>query len=201
MDLVIVRHSISTDNHAGRVSGAGSNVELSDAGIEYAKKVRQAYDWDRFDQVFASPLQRAKQTAQILTNNHADIQLDPRLSELHFGDWEGADEKQLFAKHPEVFDYAGMFNEKYSDFAPNSESYTDLVVRTKSFLDDILASSADQSILLVCHGMTIRALFAAIFNSQVSKFTTVGNVTLNEVYFDAQSNFDPRLYSYNQKLV
>ncbi|KRN93377.1 histidine phosphatase family protein [Pediococcus stilesii] len=201
MDLVIVRHSISTDNHAGRVSGAGSNVELSPAGIDYAKKVREAYDWDRFDQVFASPLRRAQQTAQILTNDSPNIKLDQRLSELHFGDWEGADEKQLFAKHPDVFDYAGMFNEKYSNFAPNSESYADLVLRSKSFLSDIIGPYANRSVLLVCHGMTIRALFAAIFNSKVSEFTTVNNVTLNEVYFDPKNNFDPRLYSYNQKLV
>jgi alpha-ribazole phosphatase len=201
MDLTIVRHSISTDNHGGLVSGAGSNVDLSAEGVAYAEAVSQAYDWQQFDQIFCSPMVRAKHTAKILVGDEAPIKYDERLSEMNFGDWEGVSEELIHAQHPEVFDHMGMFNDKYSDYAPNSESYRDLVARVTAFLDDLKTNYADQSILVICHGMTTRAFFASLFEQDIAKFGTISNVSLNQIYLHADDHFSPRLDCYNQKLV
>lgn len=58
MDLTIVRHSISSDNGRGLISEAGSDVNLSEAGIELAKKAQRAFDWNQFDQIFSSPMNK-----------------------------------------------------------------------------------------------------------------------------------------------
>lgn len=73
MDLTIVRHSISSDNGRGLISGAGSDVDLSEAGIELAQEAQRAFDWNQFDQVFSSPMRRAKQTAELLLGDQASV--------------------------------------------------------------------------------------------------------------------------------
>jgi broad specificity phosphatase PhoE len=201
MDLTIVRHSISSDNGRGLISGSGSDVNLSEAGIELAQNAHDAFDWKQFDQVFSSPMRRARQTAELLLGNNADIKLDERLTEMSFGDWDGTSEAAIFEKYPEIFNQMGMFNEKYSDYAPNSESYSDLVSRVDGFLDDLKQQYTTESILIICHGMTTRALFAALLHVSPALFGKIDNVTLSQVHLDETNNFEPRIDLYNQSLI
>ena len=201
MDIAIVRHSISVGNQADLISGADSDVALSQAGIDYAKKVSGVYDWQRFDVVYASPLQRAVSTAKILTQNQEDIQVDARLSEMHFGDWDGLSADPFRITHPDAFDYTGMFNANYSKYAPNSESYAHLLQRSTSFLDMLKDKRPSQSILLVCHGLTIRALFAAALGVDVYSFGAPHNIALSELHLDENDDFRARILTYNQVLA
>jgi probable phosphoglycerate mutase len=201
MDLVVVRHSISVSNTADLISGQSNDVPLSDQGIVYAQQVRAAYDWDRFDAVYASPMIRTRQTAAILTNDRADVQFDPRLMEMDFGDWDGTSADPIRIEHPDAFDYSGMFNGNFSKYAPNAESYVDLLQRSNAFLKDIEGKHPKDAVLVVAHGLTIRALFAAATLSDVYSFTAVHNVALSELHLDHKDNFRARIMHFNERLV
>lgn len=201
MDLMIVRHSRSISNHADLISGASNDVALSEQGVAYAEQVRHLYDWDRFDAVYASPMTRARQTADILTANRDDITFDARLQEMDFGDWDGLDATPFRSEYPDAFDYSGMFSETYSNYAPNAESYDDLLARCHAFIDDMKVNHAHDAVLVVCHGLTIRGLLAAALNSDIYNYTAVKNVSLNEVHLDADDNFRGRLLRFNEVLA
>lgn len=201
MDIAIVRHSISVANHEDLISGADSDVALSKKGIDYAKKLQGVYDWQRFDAVYASPLQRARDTAKILTDGKEDVQIDPRLSEMHFGDWDGLSADPFRITHPDAFDYTGMFNANYSKYAPNSESYAHLLQRSRDFLNMLEDTRPSQSVLLVCHGLTTRALFAAALGIDVYSFGAPQNIALNELHLDENDNFRARILTYNRVLA
>lgn len=201
MDLVIVRHSISVSNHADLISGASNDVPLSDKGIAYAQQVADAYDWGRFDAVYASPMVRARQTAAILTNDRSDVQYDARLQEMDFGDWDGTSAEPIRVEHPDAFDYAGMFNANFSKYAPNAESYDDLLHRAGSFLDDIKKAHPKDAVLVVCHGLTTRALFADATGSDIYGFTAVKNVALSEMHLDHKDDFRARILRFNEQLA
>ncbi len=200
MELMIVRHSMSVSNHADLISGADNDVDLSTAGVQYAEKVRDAYDWGKYDTVYASPMLRARRTAAIITDNQQPLQVDDRLAELHFGEWEGTSADPIRVAHPEIFDYTGMFNEKYVDFAPGAESHAQLLARVTAFLADLKQTHPNDEVLLVCHGVTIRMLFVALFGRGLDEFGSIANLALNEVHLDAANDFAPRLLQFNRIL-
>ncbi len=200
MKLILVRHGISQHNTGNLISGGASDPDLSESGSNGVKEISKSFDENQVDLVYASPLIRAKRTAKILTKGKKVINLDPRLVEMQFGSWEGADVDPLYATCADAFDFMGMIGKDYTKYAQNAESYDDLVRRSKSFMIDLKQEASNKTVLVVCHGFTIRGLLAAIFDLDTSEITAQGNVTFTEINFDEKNNFNPRLMSFNRRL-
>ena len=60
MDLLLVRHGISEHNTSDVISGGTSNPNLSQAGVKQVEEISKIIDNNKIDQVYASPLIRAK---------------------------------------------------------------------------------------------------------------------------------------------
>lgn len=196
MKLVLVRHGVSEQNIGDIVSGGNSNPKLTAKGIENIKKISQHIDEDKVDIVYSSPLTRAYETAHLLVP-HKSIQVDDRLKEMNFGDWEGEHANELRKDYPDAFDFMGMFNNNYAKYAKNSETYDDITRRAREFLKELKQIGSHKTILVVCHGVTIRGILSAIFGLNTSNFTNVANVGFNEIIFDEDNNWTPRLMSFN----
>ena len=65
MKLYVVRHGQTDYNIDNKVCGI-SNVELTDLGKQQAIKAREQLEDQKIDYIFASPLQRAYDTAKII---------------------------------------------------------------------------------------------------------------------------------------
>ena len=104
MDLLLVRHGVSEHNTSDIISGGISNPNLSQTGVKQVEEVSKLIDNSKLDRVYASPLIRAKRTAQILTDFQKDIITDDRLREMDFGSWEGQHAEDLKIKYPDAFD-------------------------------------------------------------------------------------------------
>jgi broad specificity phosphatase PhoE len=91
-NLFLVRHGESTANEINRFAGA---IDAPLTALGRAQAVRAARSWPDvlIDQVFVSPLSRARQTADIILGNkaaqerHLKVICDERISERHFGDF------------------------------------------------------------------------------------------------------------------
>lgn len=199
MKLILVRHSISEHNVGDIISGGKSDPKLSKAGIALAEKASHFIDETKIDQVYASPLTRAYQTAQILTDNNKTIQVDKRLVEMNFGEWEGRKTQPLREKYPDVFDFRGAFSPNFVKYDKGAESYGDLIDRCNSFMHDLKENAAGQTVLVVCHGFTIRGILAALFNIDITGIAAVNNVSFTEVELDEQRFMAPCLLSFNRE--
>lgn len=197
MKLILVRHGVSEQNIGDMVSGGNSNPKLTAKGIENIKKVAQQIDEDKIDLVYASPLTRAYETAHLLAPSKS-IQTDDRLKEMDFGAWDGKHANELRKDYPDAFDFMGMFNNNYAKYAANSESYDDIAKRAEEFLEEIKSLGSNKTVLVVCHGVTIRGFLSAIFGLDTSEFTNVANVGFSEVIFDEENDWNPRLMSFNK---
>lgn len=155
MKLYLVRHG-QTDWNIGKQAQGVADIELNATGIAQAEalKDRIAAEGLRFDYVYASPLRRAKKTAQIITNHRPDIIYDRRLIERSYGDLEG-----------KIVDWSSLgaddLNIRENTNIHGLEPIQTVLARSKSFLGDLLsrhASEPDARILVVAHGTLLKTL-------------------------------------------
>ena len=87
--IAFVRHGETALNRDGRLQGR-VDLELSEKGREQAARVATRFAGAPVATVFASPLQRARQTAAAIAEVcGANVEVDDRLIELDYGEWDG----------------------------------------------------------------------------------------------------------------
>jgi len=146
IEILFEGHALTLDNLAGLASGH-CDVALADIGMEYARtKRRERYTNELFDVVYTSDTQRAYNTARIIFDGRdVPIIKDARLRECDYGDYEGRPRAEMEAFRP------SSLSVPY----PNGESYKQVALRMRGFLDLIVDQRAEQRILLVGHMATI----------------------------------------------
>ena len=88
MKVYIVRHG-QTDWNVQHKAQGRSDIPLNETGRRQAEELRDKIKDIKFDAVYASPLKRARETAEIATDGEYKIVFDDRLMERSFGDFEG----------------------------------------------------------------------------------------------------------------
>ncbi len=155
MNLHLIRHT--SLNIPSGVCYGQSDVDVSANFEAECSALLSKLDGIQFDAVFASPLQRCTKLAHAL--NLGEMQVDDRLKELHFGDWE----MQPWDSIPrEVFD---TWAHDYAHLSPpNGESFTQLYNRTKTFTEEVSDRLRGKNVAVVTHGGVIRAMLADALN-------------------------------------
>ena len=153
MDIFLIRHT-KTDTLAGLCYGQ-TDVPLA---ATFAEEVRALHlklpVVTEHCLVFSSPLRRCRDLAQTFQK---PIQVDNRLLELNFGDWEN----RLF----DEIDAALLkkWTENFVTHAPpNGETFNGLCFRAGQFWEDLLSKTQAEQVLLITHAGVIRALLTHI---------------------------------------
>ncbi|MBE6152610.1 MAG: histidine phosphatase family protein [Firmicutes bacterium] len=137
--IYIVRHGQTDYNKNGRYAGR-IDVPLNDIGRDQAKIVKEKLKDIKFDKIFCSPLVRAYETAQIISDNN--IIKDDRIIERSNGDLEG----KLKTEINENIDFNDPEEQRF-----NIESIIDFRKRIKDFFDEITTLYKDKNVLVVTH--------------------------------------------------
>lgn len=199
MEIVFIRHGQTDVNKDNRLQGALIDVELNEAGREYAKKAAENFDESKFDVVYSSPMKRAVETAKIFTKDKKEINLDKRLLEFDFGEWDGMRMEEIGEKYPDVVDPWGKINRNYVKYAKNGESYEAFDKRCGEFLDEMYQKYPDKKVLVVAHGRLIRMMAAHYLNhGNMDLFDTMDNCALAK--FSIRKGI-ARMDYYNRKLA
>jgi broad specificity phosphatase PhoE len=172
--VYLARHGQTAYNHEGRFQGQQA-IPLDDTGRAQAAELAERAASYGFQALWCSPLLRARETADIIA---ATIGLEPqedaRLMETDAGHWTDLTFADVRAKTPELFD---AFAAGEPSFAfPDGESFAQQEVRVDAALRDVEAGALPA--LVVCHGMVIRAAFAARAGEDGVPFERVPNAAL-----------------------
>ncbi len=149
LELWLFRHGETPWNREGRAQGQ-SDPPLSELGVRQAELIGRRLSGVDFDEVYASDLARTRYTAR-LALPAAEIRLEQRLREIHFGSWEGKVWSELEGEDREAL--GAWFKEPYRRRAPDGESYEDLLARVSGWLKTLPASGR---VAAFTHGGTIR---------------------------------------------
>jgi broad specificity phosphatase PhoE len=150
----LARHGQTAFNKEQRFQGH-LPVPLDETGREQAAHLAEAAADHGFDVLYASPLERAAETARIV-GQRLDLVpiLDARFAETDAGDWTGRLFADVRKEMPERFDtwVAGD-----DDFAfPGGESFARQRTRVEDGLAEVKERERDRRVLIVCHRQVMR---------------------------------------------
>lgn len=155
MILYVVRHGETEKNKYGVIQGQ-TECDLSENGIEKAKELIPVVRNLKIDVVISSPLKRAYDTANIITEGKYPINIDDRMIERNWGLCEGASIDDV--------DTVKCWNFFVNDDDNGIERVQDLLKRVSEFLEDIKNRYADKNILVVSHSAILRAIHYCLHN-------------------------------------
>lgn len=155
-----IRHGQTLGNTQG-ISQGTINTEiayLNDHGKQQAQKLHDHFDINFADRIIASPLVRTQQTAEIVNQTaNLPIELDDRIKEISYGDWDGTKKSELKQQFPDLFSPISddVVPEYYK--TAHGESFLDVETRVSDFMLDMAAKYPDEKIIVVSHGFTIKS--------------------------------------------
>ena len=160
MRIYCIRHGETEANKTNRLQGS-HNWPLNEYGIKLAEITGNNMKGIKFDVCFSSPLDRAKQTAEIILKNSGNenvvIKYDERIKEINLGIYEG---KKIIPNELEV-PLLKILTFKYNPFLSgrfkNGETAREVCKRTQSFLKE-LSKMNYENVLVSTHGFAMRAM-------------------------------------------
>ncbi|MDX1533870.1 MAG: histidine phosphatase family protein, partial [Nitrosopumilaceae archaeon] len=186
--IIFLRHGQAKNNTERVLAGRSPGVPLTDNGIEQAKKAAEFIEKMNITKIYTSPIERARQTAEIVANhNSIDVTDDERLIELDMGKFTGMKYDDIFSSHGNVFMkfYSGDL-----ELAHNGVETFDMVrKRVLDIVDHVSTQHKDQNVLLVTHMDPIKAALSSVIDLKPESLfeLIVANASLN-VFREYQGN-------------
>ncbi|GIM29095.1 phosphoglycerate mutase [Clostridium polyendosporum] len=193
--LVLVRHGETEWNALGKFQGC-KDINLSNEGILQAQFVKKRFEND-FDCIYTSPLKRALQTAEIISNNtNLNPIIEPQLREINFGDWEGLTIREIANNYPNNFN-KWRTDELDAPLCGGDISLKKASIRAKSAILEIVKKHKGKNIVIVSHGGIIKAGLIGLFNWKMTMYHKIvlGNTAVCKITFD--DNFNPTIITLN----
>jgi Fructose-2,6-bisphosphatase len=167
--VILVRHGKSTYNLERRIQGRLDKSVLTEAGRAAAIQVGDTLSSITFDAAYSSPLQRAKETAEIIVSrltNPPQLQPTDQLMEIDLPLWEGMLRQDAIDQFPEAYRIWQQQPDKFSMKLPSKEGEIEhfpvvaLFANARKFWQELLYRHNSGTILVVAHNGINRALIA-----------------------------------------
>ena len=195
--VILVRHGQSTYNALGLYQGSNDESVLTDVGRSDARLTGDFLKGVVFDAVYSSSLKRARETAQEILqviSPHVQLKVTDKLRETELPAWQGLafqyvrenfpKEYRLWKQHPHEFwmEFSEGFEgqERQGRQGSNSDlsrltqqqffPALDLYQRVRKFWQEILPRHRGQTVLILAHGGTNRALISTALGIKPDRY-------------------------------
>ena len=185
MKLYITRHSKTLWNQEKRLQG-WQDSPLTKEGINDALLLKERIKNLTIDHCYSSPINRAKQTSEILFDH---VILDDLLKEMNFGLYEGKNITELLNDKQ----YDALWNQPDDNTRlPGGESYIEVQTRLQNFIDDIYQKYSNKTIFITIHGMLFIILHGLMLDYKTSDLVKINQhvirgCSLSEVEYDGKN--------------
>jgi phosphoserine phosphatase len=172
--VILVRHGESTFNAEGRHQGSSDESVLTELGKLAARQTGKFLSGLTLNALYVSSLRRAQETASEAlsmmtpTVNLQDIHVVWQLREINLPAWQGLYHKDVQAKFAEDYRCWKQSPHQFTMEDPQTKQrfypVRDLFVRSQQFWQEILPRHPGQTLLVVGHSGTNRALIDTALN-------------------------------------
>jgi broad specificity phosphatase PhoE len=154
--LFVVRHGETGHTRERRFTGS-RDVPLSPTGIAQCEAVAERLATVVPAAVYASPLERARTSAEIVAKPHRlAVTVEPDFREMGFGPWEGATREEVAARFPEA--YRTWRTAPHELRLDGVEPLGEVAARVARRLAALREGRAGQTLVLVTHAVVARLL-------------------------------------------
>ncbi|MCP3992970.1 MAG: MSMEG_4193 family putative phosphomutase [Actinomycetia bacterium] len=168
--VLLVRHG-KTPTTGQVLPGRAKGLDLSEEGMAQAERAAERIaKLRRIKAVYASPLERTKQTAAPIAKTLGlRVRSNRGLLEADFGAWTGRKLSDLMklADWEQVQRYPSGFR------FPDGESFSEMQQRICGTLQKLVAAHAGQTIVIVSHADPIKAIIAQAMGTHLDLFQRI----------------------------
>ncbi len=191
--VILIRHATNDWVRKGLLAGWTPGVHLNQEGRAQAQALGQRLASTPLAAIYASPLERAVETAQAVAAPHGlEVQIRAKIGEVQYGEWNGQALKKLY-KHPlwpavQIYPSGTRF--------PGGETIGEMQARVVSGLDEIRVTHPEKIVVAVAHADVVKAAVAFYSGVPLDLFQrlVVSPASITIVRF---SRFGPRLLCLN----
>jgi 2,3-bisphosphoglycerate-dependent phosphoglycerate mutase len=173
--IFIFRHGETYDNKYHDFSG-WRNVDLDEAGILEAQKIRDQLKDQPVTKAYQSDLLRSQRTLEIALENHSNYEVftDTRIKERDYGDLTGLSKDEIEKHLPENFE---LWHRSYNVAPPEGESLQQVEERVLSFIAEELPKWRQNDVIFIsAHGNSIRPMRRFFENISIEEMCSYENV-------------------------
>ena len=154
----------------GELEGGVKYRGCVDDPLTTAGRASMEHIWERLqndiDLVISSPLERCQQPARDWAEAAGiPCEIDPRVAEMHYGEWEGLTSEEIMARYPGMLEKWRVNPEAVQ--VPGGESAEQLRDRVAAFWSEICEQHDEKHLLVVAHSGSLRMLLAHILDAPI----------------------------------
>lgn len=149
MKIYVVRHGETMENANNCLVGR-INSSLTEKGIEQAKQLSKYFKNKKIDLIISSPLDRCRQTAQLIND---------KIPIIYSNDLLGRDHGEFTGKPRDSINFDEYWNYNKNIKYEKAESVKTLYNRVANLIKDLKNKYSDKTIIIVTHSGIMRVLY------------------------------------------
>ena len=154
--LFVVRHGETAWSRERRFAGS-RDVALAPEGLRQCEAVARALASQVVAAVYASPLERARASAEVIAKPHRlPVEIDPAFGEMAFGEWEGLTREEVAARFPAA--YEEWRHAPHLVRIAGGETLAQVAERARGAVQALAATHSGETIVLVTHAIVTRLI-------------------------------------------
>lgn len=162
-DIILIRHGETDWNRVRRMQGH-LDIGLNAHGRLQARALAAVLADEPVDAIYASDLQRARDTAQaIAAAHHKQVKIDPALRERCYGAFEGLMYDEISARYPEAFAQwrAREPDARFPAGERSAETLHEFSLRAVAAVTLLAHQHQGGKIIIVTHGGVLDCIYRA----------------------------------------
>jgi broad specificity phosphatase PhoE len=170
-----------------------------DKRIEPASQHRYPLPWSK---ILSSPLRRCSEFAtEVATGSGLDFEIVNDYKEIGFGKWEGMTPDAIMTAYPGQLE--AFWQDPTLNVSPGGETVEDFRDRIAAIWTQTIAENQGKSLLIACHGGTIRMIMALVLDMPLSSIWRIAvpfaNITRIKVTHFTDGTYSQMLLSLQTK--